>query len=96
MTSVAISSDGFLRFPVTIKAGRVICGRSFERCGFGRVTNGAVVVVLLCVREIDPLSRSEKTGNYVLVLIVWKLDRELQPRRGIAKRVTNVVTRRGL
>jgi len=46
------------------------------------MTDGAVVVVLLllrCVCEFDPLLRAEQARDYVLMLIVRKLDRELQP-----------------
>ena len=42
------------------------------------------------------IPRSEKAGNHVLMLVVWKLDRELQFRLRFAKRIANIITRRRL
>ena len=46
-------------------------GRSFERRRPGSMTDGAVVVLLRRVRETQERDR-------VLVLVVWKLNRELK------------------
>ena len=40
--------------------------------------------------------RETQERDRILVLVVWKLNRKLQLRRGIAKRVTRFVTRRSL
>ena len=61
----------------------------FEGRGTLAVTDSAVVVVLRRMRE--PQHR-----NHVLVLVVRKLDRELQFRRRIPESKTRLIARRGL
>ncbi len=63
VTSVAVFRDWFLRLPVTTEARRVIVGDGFESRCAWRVTHRAVVIAL----------------DQVLMRIVWKVDRELQP-----------------
>ena len=53
------------------------------------MTDRAVVVTLRCVRKTQH-------RDYVLVPVVWKLDRKLELRCGIAKRVTHIIARRSL
>ena len=67
----------------------MILWRGLEGCGARRVTDRAVVVVLLrrmCERHCD----------HVLMLVVRKLDVELQLRRRVSKRETNIIARRRL
>ena len=72
MTAVAVIRDGLLRFPVTVEARRMIGRHCLEGRGTLRVANGAVVIVLRW-RVREPPHR-----NHILVLVVRKLDRELQ------------------
>jgi hypothetical protein len=87
MTSIAVRGDWFLRLPVTVETRGVLRRNRFERGGSRCVTDGAVIVALRRMREAQK-------GDRVLVLVVWKLGRELELRRGIAKRVTHIITRR--
>lgn len=97
MTAVAVGGDGLLRFPVTVEARRVICWRGSESLCERRVTDRAVVVVLLRrMREIDLFARTEALRDYVLMFVVRKLDRELESRHRVAKRESHFVTRRSL
>src|SRR5690349_20303712 len=73
VTSIAVRSDWFLRLPMTVETRTVIGGRGFERRRSRSVTDGAVVVILRRVCETQERDR-------VLMLIVRKLDRELQHR----------------
>ena len=49
VAALAVGGDRLLRFPMTVEARRVIRWRRLESRGFRRVTDGAVVVTLLCV-----------------------------------------------
>ena len=71
VTAITVARNRLQRFPVTIEARRMIGRNGLEHRGTLPVTDGAVVVVLRRVRE--PQHR-----NHVLMLIVRKLDRELQ------------------
>jgi hypothetical protein len=67
----------------------MILWRCLEGCSPRRVADRAVVVVLLRgVCECD--------CDYVLMPVVRKLDVELQLRRRISERETNIIARRGL
>jgi hypothetical protein len=48
------------------------------------------------MREFDAFSGTKKPRDHVLVLVVRKLDRELQSCRGVSKCVTNCFPRSGL
>ena len=74
---------------MTVEARRMIGRNRLERRGALAVTDGAVVITLRRVRE--PQHR-----NHVLVLVVRKLDPELQLRRGISESKPRVITRRSL
>ena len=89
MTSIAVRGDWFLRLPVTVETRSVILRRCFECGSARRVTDRAVVVTLWRMRETQH-------RDDVLVLVVWKLGRELKFRCGIAKGVTHIIARRGL
>ena len=86
MTPVAVSSYWLLRLPMTVETRCVIVWRCLERCGSRCVADGAVVVTLRPVRETQ-------LRDDVLMLVMGKLDIELQLRRGIPKRVSNIVAR---
>lgn len=67
----------------------MIAWSGFERGGPRSVTDRAVVVALWRVCETQERDR-------VLMLVVRKLGGELQLRSRITKRVTRIITRRGL
>ena len=90
MTAVAVVRDWLLRFPVTVKARRMFGRNSFEGRSALTVTDSAVVVILWR-RMREPQHR-----DHVLVLVVRKLDRELQFYRRIPERKPRVIPRRGL
>src|SRR5688572_2442427 len=71
MTAVTVVRNGLLRFPVTVEARRMFGRHCLEGRGTLPVTDSAVVVVLRRMRE--PQHR-----DHVLVLVMRKLDRELQ------------------
>ena len=89
VTAIAVRRDWFLRFPVAVETRRMIFGCCLDRRGPRSVTDRAVVIVLL--RRM-----CERHGDYVLVLVVRKLDIELQLRRRVSKRETSIVARRRL
>ena len=89
MTAVTVVRDRLLRFPVAVKALRMIGRHCLERRGTLSVTDSTVVVVLRRMRE--PQHR-----DHVLVFVVRKLDRELQLRRRIPEGKPRLITRRGL
>jgi len=70
VTAVAVIGHWLLRFPVTVETRRMIGRHSFERLGALAVTNRAVVVTLRRMRE-------SQQGDYVLMPVMRKLDREL-------------------
>jgi hypothetical protein len=90
MTAVAVVRDWLLRFPVTVKARRMFGRNSFEGRTALTVTDSAVVVILR--RSM----REPQHRNHVLVLIVRKLDLELQFCRRIPERKPRLIARRGL
>src|ERR1044071_7541339 len=68
----------------------MITGHRLEGGGSRSMADGAVVVVLRR-RMFEPQQR-----NHVLMPVMRKLDRELQLRRRVAKRVTGIIAWRGL
>ena len=67
---------------MAVETRRMIAWNSLERRRACRVADRAVVVVL-SLRESD----------YILVRVVWKLDRELTPRVRLAEIKTHIVAR---
>ena len=73
MTTVAVVGDRLLRLPMAVETRSVIGRRSFERRRSRSMTDRAVVVILRWMCEPQERDR-------ILVLVVWKLDRELKLR----------------
>lgn len=89
MTTVAVVSDRLLRLPMTVETRSVLCRRRLECCIAWRMADGAVVVLR---RRMSKPQQS----NHVLMPVVRKLNRELEPRRRITKRESHIVPRRRL
>lgn len=95
VTPVAVRSYWLLRFPVAVETRRMIRRRCLEGRGARRVTDRAIVVVLLrrmCERDCW----ASHECDHVLMHVVWELGIELQLRRGISKCETHIIARRRL
>lgn len=72
VTTVTILGDRLLRFPMTVETRCMVRGTRTERSVARRVTDSAVVITLHR-RMREPAHR-----DHVLMLVMRKLDRELQ------------------
>ena len=90
VTAVTVVGNRLLRLPMTIETRRVVGRDRLERRGALPMTNCAVVEALwLRVRKAQH-------RNHILVFVVRKFDRELQPRHRVPKRQSRLITRRSL